>query len=175
MVLKRLVLGLFFMPLLSICTSCDDSEKIVNTSIINVGDSLPDFSVTSNDGILYSSENLKGYTSVIVFFYTPCGDCKKALPVIDQLYKSYSDKDNIRWIAISRSESYNLVESYWENNGFTIPFSAQNDRSIYALFAYSGIPRIYIANSKGIITSVFDDSSHLTHAMLEQAIISTFE
>ncbi len=121
------------------------------------GDRLPDFEVIMNDGSTVSSAGLSESVSCIVFFNSSCPDCRKTLPDVQKLYDNYSQK-GVSFAVISRSESYDDVRSYWNENGFEMPFSAQDTRLVYSLFASSGIPRVYISGKDGIIRYVFTDS-----------------
>lgn len=49
------------------------------------------------------------------------------------------------------------MAAYWKEQGFTLPYSAQEDRTVYELFAQTGVPRIYIVDEEGIIRSLFTD------------------
>lgn len=124
---------------------------------IGAGDRIPYFEVVMNDGSTVSSDGLAGSISCIVFFNSSCQDCRKTLPNVQKLYDDYSRK-GVSFAVISRSESKESVTSYWKENGFTMPFSAQNTREVYSLFANSGIPRIYISDRDGIVRYVFTDS-----------------
>ena len=62
------------------------------------------------------------------------------------------------FMAISREQDAVAVGEYWADNGLTIPFSAQTDRTVYHLFAYSSIPRIYVVDASRIVRAVFTDS-----------------
>ena len=151
--------------------SCINSEEtIYNKSKVKVGDRLPSFSVIANDGTIFSNESIVGKPTFITFFYTPCIDCKMLLPVVDALYKEYADE--LHWIAISRSEGDADVAAYWQENGFSLPYSAQDNRNVYDLFAYSGVPRIYLANAEGIVIAMFDDSSLPDSLSLETLLLS---
>ena len=160
------------MLLLMGCINDDNSN--VDTNKINIGDALPQFTVMSNDGIEYSNETLLGHIGVIVFFYTPCTDCKQALPIIDEVFEQYKNNDDVRWICIGRSESAAAVASYWESNHFSLPYSAQADRSVYNLFANSGIPRIYITNPAGMVCAIYDDTLPLDRDEFEGKIESLY-
>ena len=92
------------------------------------------------------------------------------LPVFDALYKEYADE--LHWIAISRSEGNADVAAYWQENGFSLPYSAQDNRNVYDLFAYSGVPRIYLTNAEGIVIAMFDDSSLPDSLSLETLLLS---
>lgn len=125
---------------------------------LTVGDNLPQFSVVMNDGQEITTSTLKGKVPIIVFFNTGCPDCQKELPVIQKLWEQYKNDPIVKIIPIAREESQDKIQKYWEANNLTLPFSPQENRAIYNLFAPSVIPRIYIANKKGIIIATYDDS-----------------
>ena len=135
-----------------------------------VNDYLPEFTLTMNDGTEVSSDDLYGKISVLVFFHTSCSDCRQELPEIQKIYTSYATEDNITIIAISREQSYDSIIEYWTQNNLSIPFSAQNDRKIYNLFATSGIPRIYISDDKLKIRFLFTDKSLPTSEQINTVI-----
>ena len=153
--------------------SCSESNDSPNPnedtySKIGIGDTLPEFSVTAVDGTVHSNQSLKGTISVVMFFYTPCRDCQYQLPIVDEVYKAYSKDVRIQWIGIGRSESADQVAAYWSENRFTLPYSPQEDNTIYRLFATNRIPRIYVTSPQGIVVAKYDDHSMLDlHAMHE--------
>ena len=169
---KRALIYLSFMILLIGCINDNNSD--VDTNKINIGDALPKFSVVTSNGIEYNNETLLGRIGVIVFFYTPCTDCKQALPIINEMFERCINNEDIRWICIGRSESADAVASYWETNDFSLPYSAQADRSVYSLFANSGIPRIYITNPLGIVCAYYDDSSPLNLDEFEHTLLTIY-
>ncbi len=145
------ILGLL---LLIICSGCvkDKDEPVWS---LQVGDKLPDFEVTLNNGSRVSTESLNGFYSVIVFFNTSCEDCRRELPEMQKYYELCMMQNRpITFLCISREEEEVSVEAYWKEHGFTMPYSAQNDRSVYNLFASSGIPRVYEADTNLKITRV---------------------
>lgn len=147
---------ILLMGMMAIMASCsmikDEVPDPIGEEKVRVGDRLPEFSVTMNDGRVVRSSDLKGKPSVIVFFATTCKDCQRELPLINERYRQYG-KDTI-FVAISREQTADEVLSYWTRNALTIPFSAQSDRSVYSLFATSGIPRIYTSDADGIVRNI---------------------
>ena len=141
--------------LLSSCINDDDPEI---RSLIP-GDLCPDFAIEMNTGTTLSSSDLQGSESIIVFFNTACGDCRKELPVIQEVYDAIISQNlPVRLICISRAENAQSVGRYWHENGLTLPYSAQDDTRIYNLFASSIIPRIYILSSYLVITGCWNDN-----------------
>lgn len=58
-------------------------------------------------------------------------------------------------MCISRAQSGNDVAAYWQAQGLDMPYSAQTDRSVYALFATAGIPRVYVSDNNGIVRAIY--------------------
>lgn len=122
---------------------------------LQVGDRLPEFEVVLNNGDQVTTESLRDSESVIVFFNTSCGDCRRELPEIQKLYdECLLQNRSVRFICISREEGAASVAKFWDENHLTMPYSAQPDRRIYNLFASSGIPRIYEADKDLMIIKV---------------------
>lgn len=137
------------------CSSIGDDNEV--TERVNVGDRVPSFTVdVVADGVhtTFSTAHLTGET-VIVFFNTTCPDCQRDLPKLNQYYLKHQADEGFQMVAISREEDESSVAAYWKDNGLQIPYSAQNDRRIYELFASSIIPRVYFVSAKGIVTRVF--------------------
>ena len=136
---------------------------------LGVGDIIPDFTVTMNDGTQVTGALLREGVSVIVFFTTQCGDCRETLPHIQQLYDEYALK-GVRFALISREDTEENIYSFWKDNGFTMPFSAQSDRGIYELFAQTRVPRVYVSRD-GVIKYIFTDKPSIpTYELLSASL-----
>lgn len=137
----------------SLC-SCVTEDTPDNIGL-SAGDPLPQFSVTLNDGSTISPSSLRGNVAVIEFFNTGCRDCRDALPTLQRLYDWSLTLNDVTVTAIARDEDEASIAGYWLDNGLTVPFSPQNGRDVYNLFATAGIPRIYVIDRQGIISSSF--------------------
>lgn len=138
------------------CSSVVDNDDDV-VERVKTGDHVPLFSVTVVDGdeeYSFSTSQLTGET-VIVFFNTWCSDCQRELPKLNQYYLQHKNDKGFQMVAISRGEGKELVADFWQANNLQIPYSAQEDRRIYDLFASSVIPRVYFCSKEGIVTRVF--------------------
>ena len=135
------------------------------------GDTLPEFSVTLYDGSTISNASLEGSISCIMFFHTGCPDCKAAIPEVQKLSESgIAMEKNVKFVCISREESRDEIKTFWDANKITLPFSAQEDRSVYNKFATTGVPRIYISDRNCRITAVWSDSPIPGYKDLEEAV-----
>ena len=150
-------LSLFSLLFIFLSSCINDDEPEVTS--LAPGDSCPEFTIEMNDGEILSSSDLKGRESVIVFFNTGCGDCRRELPEIQKAYDVIQKGDlDIPIICISREEDKESVARFWEANSLTLPYSAQTDRRVYNLFASSIIPRMYILSPQQIITRCWSDN-----------------
>lgn len=146
--------GKILLFVLMIVSSSCIREKTTGADL-KVGDVIPDFQISMNDGTIVTGSQLKKGISVIVFFTTACPDCRNTLPEVQKIYDEYLAK-GVSFALISRAETSGTILPYWKAEGFTMPFSPQEDRRIYELFASSRVPRVYICKD-GIINTIFTD------------------
>lgn len=139
-----------------LAVSCITEGKHVSTdesNLVHVGQKLPDFSVTLTSGTEINTASLTGRPAVIVLFNTGCSDCRRELPVVQQLYEKYADR--VSFVCISREEGRKEVEQYWNDNNLTLPVSPQDDRQVFSLFALRSIPRVYVSDASLTVRTVF--------------------
>ncbi len=80
-VVVRVVLSLLLLVVAGGCITEKD-EPVVS---VGVGDAVPQFSVTLDDGTQFDYDIVRRHPCVIVFFDTSCPDCRAALPVIQSV------------------------------------------------------------------------------------------
>ena len=159
------------LPALFVVAGCvDESEPAAVGSVLQVGDSLPEFSVVTNLGDTLALDSLRSRHSVVAFFHTSCPDCRRTLPVLDSLYRTEHERTDFRMVCISRAEAESSVSAYWQQAHFAMPYAAQPDHTLYDRFARSGVPRIYIADTAAVVRAIFDDSRVPTLAELRAAV-----
>lgn len=136
--------------LFAACVGEDEPENGEEGTRVRVGDTVPAFTVSLDDGSAFTSPNsLLGHETVLVFFTTTCPDCLAALPRWQQAYDGGQ-----RIVCISRAEKAEDVAACWASLSLTMPYAAVPDRSVYNLFARSGVPRSYTVSPTGIITAL---------------------
>ena len=164
--MKRFIIFFSFLSVLSGCTFED-----VEVDKIRPGDSIPAFEVVMNDGTVINDSSLSGSVSMIMFFYTLCPDCQKTLPSVQRIYDEYVSK-GVKIVLISREEGEETISSYWKENSFNMPYSAQNDKVVYNKFASTRIPRIYISDEKRTVRYIFTDDPIPSYDDLKSSIES---
>lgn len=159
---------------------CESFQTQTAVDIVSEGDRLPSFTANifitdSLDwrygfGEPFDTEQLQDKVGVVVFFHTSCDDCKQELPVVQSVYDNIKNNVSVSLVCISRAESESEICDYFGHSKLSLPYSAQSDRRIYELFATERIPRIYVADIKGIVRNVYSDSNAPDYTELMKAI-----
>lgn len=166
--MKRIALIVF----VCILSSCIKEET--KGALLEIGDRIPDFAVTMNDGTIVTDDQLSEGVSMIVFFTTGCPDCRETLPHVQKIYDEYIDK-GVNFALISREETSETIQEFWESTQLTMPYSAQKNRDIYELFAQTRVPRVYI-NKDGLISAIFTDIPQSpSYDVMKQALDNLFD
>ena len=153
-----------------LCLTGCINEKIEGADL-KVGDMIPDFEVVMDDGSVISDEVLKESVSVVMFFHTSCPDCQQVLPEMQKIYDEYAS-NCVKIALISREEGKDDIQSFWDENGFNMPYSAQTTKKIYHKFASERIPRVYICEKGGTIRYMFTDNPNPSYYDIMSSIES---
>ncbi|MDL2255879.1 TlpA family protein disulfide reductase [Parabacteroides sp. OttesenSCG-928-K15] len=127
----------------------EDDDEVINH--VQVGSSIPSFTVTDDKENTFHAADFKGKRSLLILFNTSCPDCKKALPVVELVWNELKDNADYQIIGIGRQVGMKAINDYWAENELTIPAYPDPDRKVFDLFANSYIPRIYLIDTNGIV------------------------
>lgn len=168
--IPRIVSLLIVAMIMAACVT-DSNDEPESGWQLEVGDRVPQFQIAMSNGDVVSTSDLAGKTSLIVLFNTGCPDCRAELPVLQQVYDFILTNNlDIPFLCIAREENEPDIASYWNTQGYTMPYSPQPDRAVFNLFAGSGIPRIYIVGSDLRLSAVFGPEACPDFASLLQAL-----
>lgn len=125
-------------------------EKTEPSNILQNGQDMPNFKITTMDGKTVNSADLEGKLVLINFFATWCGPCRKELPFVQKdIWNKYKDREDFQLLIISREEKPEKVIPFTKEFNYTMPFYSDIDRSCYSQFAEKFIPRNYLFDSSG--------------------------
>lgn len=124
-------------------------DEVETTTLIQVGDEAPDFTVNMLDGRTIKLSELRGKVVMVCFWATWCPPCRQELAhlqegVIDQ----FAGKEFVV-LPISRGEGRDVVEKFITDNGYKFAVGLDPDQSIYRLYATNFIPRTFIVGKDG--------------------------
>lgn len=125
-------------------------QRLADTSVVRVGDPVPQFSLPTADGNEFSVPD-SDIVTLIKFFATWCGPSQIELPHIEQIWLAHKNNEHFRMLVIGREEATVSVREYRDKNGFSFPIAADSDRVVYSLFATESIPRTLVLSPDGRI------------------------
>jgi peroxiredoxin len=144
--MKKILLITLFLKSLNILSQ----EDYMKSSLVQLNETAPEFSFTTNDGKTVKLSDYKGKVILINFFATWCGPCMKEMPYIQKdLWEKLKKNDTFIILSFGRDHSQEEVNKFIESKKFTFPIFADKDKSIYNLFATKYIPRNYLIDSNG--------------------------
>ena len=114
------------------------------------GDPAPHFAVTTIDGRL-SKRPIYGKVLLINFFSISSAACDQQLAQWQDLWNQFHADSRLRMLAIGRGESVEAVRAFAAEKGFAFVLTADPDRAAFDLFAFEGVPRVYLISREGKI------------------------
>lgn len=103
-----------------------------------IGQTAPSFKLLGLDGKTYSLEQLRGKYVVIHFAATWCPFCNAEAPHLEELYKTYKEKD-VEVFMIDVKESKELVSKSTQKFSFSFPVLLDEDGKVSARYAPEGV------------------------------------
>lgn len=120
------------------------------SSIVHVGDPAPPFEICSIDGDTLVMPTQRA-TLLILFSHT-CSDCQHLMTDLQQSIGDGEHGYNI--MAISRGGTQQEIEAFRNEYELRFPIAADEDKSIYSMYATMYVPRCYVVDQQGIVRFV---------------------
>jgi peroxiredoxin len=119
-------------------------------NLLKPGDKIPDFTWVDEYGKTFSSEILKGKSTLIILFSDDCRHCRDNFAFLEKnLFQKNLSGLNI--MAIGRGCDYVQLDDYLGKYPLSIRLTADPEKKIYSKFAEKAVPRIYLFNPEGIL------------------------
>ena len=146
---KILVLASMLMCMTGSMMSQDLDEKYA-TDLLPIGTQAPDL-IDALDSI-HSVADFHGRCVVLDFFATWCGDCRKDLPEMKELFKQY-DKEGVEFIGISFDTNSDVLQEFMDKE--PIPWRVlselkkMKESKMAKDYHIKWIPTMYLIDTEG--------------------------
>ncbi len=144
---KKLLLFLFFIALIFQVFAQDEF------TLVKKGGKAPDFTFETAPGKTAKLSDFKGKVVWINFFATWCGPCRQELPHLQkEVYDKLKNNNDFVLIILGREHSWDEVNKFKTEQGFTMPFYPDPERKVFSMYANQNIPRNFIIDKNGNIS-----------------------
>lgn len=155
-------------PLLDLAETGRDALVATSAEIgLDIGNLAPDFSATSVSGETIRLSNFEGRVTIINFWGSWCGPCRREMPTLQSLYDTYADQ-GITIVGLAVNDTLEDVEAFREEFDLTFPLALDNGSSISTLYNITSQPSTLLVDSNGLI--VFKHFGLVTREQIEPAI-----
>ena len=90
---------------------------------------------------------------VLDFWATWCGPCKRGLPIIDKVTKSFADQ-NVVFYSVNLQEKPDVIKAEMEKQGWSFPVLMDDGNVIGHAYRARSIPQTVIISKDGIVEQV---------------------
>ena len=122
--------------------------------IVKIGQQVPDFSMTTIDGVTVQMADLKGKVVMLQFTASWCGVCRKEMPHIEaDIWQKYKNHPNFALYSIDLDEPKKVVQKFANEIPVTYPLALDPKGGIFYQFAEkgAGVTRNVIIDKTGKI------------------------
>ena len=132
-------------------TNQDSLDNVIRSLLADIN-KVPEFSLKSNKGDLYSIRDLEGKVILLNFWATWCGPCRMEIPELNEMQEKYGE-DNFLILGISISDTKKALDDFMKYYEVDYPLLYGNPKEIEkVLLDYGGIfsvPTSILINKKG--------------------------
>ena len=136
---------------------------------LEIGNTAPDFTITTIDGEQTSLESLRGQTVLLNFWGTWCGPCRREMPDLQALYEQYAD-DGLTILAIAVNDTTEDILAFQEEFDLTFPLALDEDDVVNKLYDITSQPSTILIDPEGVIQ--FQSFGIVTQSQLVPVITS---
>ena len=110
----------------------------------------PDFRVKALDGRQFSLAELRGKVTLLNFWGTWCGPCRREMPEFQRVYEQKAAR-GLEILAIAYNDSEAAMADFRDQYGLTFPLALDTAGAINGAYAVQTRPSSYLLDAEGII------------------------
>ena len=134
------------------------SEGNNGESGLGLGNTPPDFKLTTLDGDSLALSELKGKKVVLNFWATWCPPCKAEMPHMENYYRNSAEEDNVEIVAVNMTDSENrgvkVVQEFIDSYGLTFKIPLDEQGVVGEAYQVFQLPTTFMLNTDGTISQI---------------------
>jgi peroxiredoxin len=143
----------------------------IHERIIGVGDTAPDFTVTSDNGRVVSASNFGGRLLVLNFWATWCQPCVEEVPSLDQFAKQMSGS-GVVVLGVSVDTNPKAYRAFLDRANVSFMTARDPEAKISTSYGTSKYPESYIIDDKGKVVQKIIGATDWTDGAMIDAVNS---
>lgn len=149
--MKRLLFLVMCTLMCGMATFAQDIDSLYAKDLLPAGTTAPDFALTTIDGKKLSLSDNMGHYQVLDFWASWCGDCRKDIPAMKELYNRF--RTAVTFIGISfddKKENWNNCVQKNEMNWLHVSeLKKWKETEISQLYKIKWLPTMYLISPAG--------------------------
>lgn len=147
-----LILGIFWTVFSRVSP---DQPQAQTGSAPKEGFTAPDFTLSLLEGGEISLSDLKGKVVLVNFWTSWCPPCRKEMPAIESVYRSYKDIGLVVvGLNLTAQDSKEEAAAFAQEVGVTFPIALDLDNSVGSVYQVTALPTSFFVDREGMIRSV---------------------
>ncbi len=133
---------------------------------VTPGDLVPAFSLTSFDGKVYNSTDLRGKVVLINFWASWCKPCEQEAAAMEQAWQYYQPGGKVVFLGVDWVDTEPEAKAYLDKFSITYINGPDLRTAISQIFRIKGVPETYILDQNGRLAKIVDENGNQLNPMI---------
>jgi cytochrome c biogenesis protein CcmG/thiol:disulfide interchange protein DsbE len=122
---------------------------------LRLGEQPEGFSLTTFEGEVINSADLRGQVVLINFWASWCTTCDAEAALLEQAWQHYQAEtaDRVVFLGVAYMDTENSARAYVGNHGVTFPNGQDLRGAISRIYQVKSVPETFILDANGILSS----------------------
>ena len=141
----------------------------LRTPVVNVNDTAPDFTITTDDGRTISRSNFGGRLLVLNFWATWCPPCIEEMPSLDRFQKQFAGS-GVVVLGVSVDRDANAYRRFLERARVSFLTARDPEARISSRYGTFKFPETYVIDRRGRVREKIIGPADWTEAAILERV-----